>query len=270
MVVVVFFSSKVASFAGISATKTVTRISSVQLFSWQDQLKDLVFGLQTSNLPSTFRSGIDAKKPPATVVRLAGRKYNSTSSKPSSREYTTRKDVQPFLHITQDGAKGDYNHYRTAALKSTEDRALSILTADVMESLGATYKSYDFQQGDLGENILVEGVTFGFFRVGQRYEFRSTVSTISSDEGTPVGKNEEEDVVVVEITEPIEPCANLCKLPYINDDSLSPKDRIQRCQDFIVHLDQHDGYRGWYAKVIEGGVIKNGAKVAMVRHETDK
>ena len=73
-----------------------------------------------------------------TVIRIAGRKYDAASSKPSSRNYTTRKDSQPSATITKEGLNGDYNHYRTAALQSTPDRAISILTTDVMESLRAT------------------------------------------------------------------------------------------------------------------------------------
>jgi MOSC domain-containing protein YiiM len=162
--------------------------------------------------------------------------------------------------VTKEGVEGDYNHYRTVALKSTEDRTVSILTMDVMNSIHATYKNYKPKEGDLGENILVDGVPFGFFRVGQRYLFES--SSKNQDASDDVKER-----VVVEITEPIEPCANLCKLPYINDETISPKERIERCKDFIDHLDRFDGYRGWYAKVNEAGVIRTGSLVSIVQKE---
>ena len=111
-----------------------------------------------------------------TVVRLANRKYNVTSSKPSDGGYTTRKDAQSSIVITQDGVEDDYNHYRTIALKSTKSRAISILTTDVMNSLRATYQTKfksqtNIQDGDLGENILIDGVAFTYFQIRKRYRF---------------------------------------------------------------------------------------------------
>lgn len=196
------------------------------------------------------------------VIRLAGRAYNATSSTPASRDYTTRKKSFPKINVTKQGIQGDYNHYRTVALKSTPDRAVSILTSDVMASLRATYPSYSLQDGDFGENIYIDGISFHYFQVGKQYKFET--ESKSSQAGDGKKKNNGGDsssAVIVEITEPIEPCANLCKLRYINDESLSPGDRIKRCQDFIIHLDRYDGYRGWYAKVIQEGIIGLDAQI---------
>jgi MOSC domain-containing protein YiiM len=206
------------------------------------------------------------------VVRLAARNYHPQHSKPSSREYTTRKDEQETLEIQTSGCVGDYNHYRTLALNSTPDRAVSLLTCDVLESLRTIYP--DVSPGDLGENILIEGVSFRFFQVGQRYCIESSsmldgdvLAMKDNDRDDPTNKPSSSSVfsgngVVLEITERVQPCANLCKLPYINDETLTPKERIQRCQDFILHLDQWDGYRGWYAKVIQEGMVTQGAEVS--------
>ena len=91
---------------------------------------------------------------------------------------------------------------------------------------------------------------FDFFRVGQCYRFSSR------QEGSP------EDVII-QVTEPMEPCANLCKLPYINDPAiLEPKEKLGRCQYFIAALGQKQGLRGWYAKVVKGGVIHVGDMAA--------
>ena len=58
--------------------------------------------------------------------------------------------------------------------------------------------------------------------------------------------------------------ANLCKLPYINDPTISsPMERVGRCQYLITALGQKEGLRGWYAKVVEGGVIRIGSAVAL-------
>jgi MOSC domain-containing protein YiiM len=236
------------------------------------------------------------------VVRLAVRKYHPQHSKPSSREYTTRKDECSTLSIQKEGCHGDYNHYRTVALQSTPNRAVSLLTCDVLESLRATYPNAAILDGDLGENILVNGVTFQFFQVGKRYCIES-LNNDYSDENTSDGtdsvvigeindfatsqdsdatgttiahQNETADLsllsslsvpaaplnrVILEITEPVQPCANLCKLPYINDEALTPKERIEKCQAFLRQLDQWEGYRGWYAKVIQPGTIQKWATV---------
>jgi MOSC domain-containing protein YiiM len=174
------------------------------------------------------------RKKKGVVMRTAARNFDSEgSNKPSSRNYTTSKDSQPSVSITAQGIAGDYNHYRTQALSSTPDRAVSLLTSDA-----AMYvkRMYPFSSpGDLGENILVDGVEYWTIKVGARYQLG--------------------EKVVLEITEPIEPCANLCKLPYINNDTLAPKDRIERCRNFIEQLDAHDGLRGWYAKVTTPGNV---------------
>jgi MOSC domain-containing protein YiiM len=193
------------------------------------------------------------------VLRTALRKYHVKDSKPASRNYTTRKDAQDHIQVTTTGIVSDYNDYRTTALQSTPDRAVSLWTAhdDVLELLKA--HGYDqVQPGDLGENISLEGVPFTFFKVGHQYRFSTT-------QDQPFSQG---DVVVLEITERIEPCGSLCKLPYINSDALlKPKDRVQRCKDFLKLLDQQDGLRGWYAKVIQEGVIRPGDIVVKVEDD---
>mmetsp|Transcript_41024 Transcript_41024/g.72139 ORF Transcript_41024/g.72139 Transcript_41024/m.72139 type:complete len:312 (-) Transcript_41024:210-1145(-) len=204
---------------------------------------------------SSVSKSTDPKRIRGQVIRTAARPHQTSGgSTPSSRHYTTRKPSLPMIVVSDQGVTGDYNHYRTAALKSTENRAISILTRDVSSYIqtldGGYFANRGYRDGDLGENVLVEGVDFGFFQVGERYRFTS------QKEGTM------EDVIV-EITEAMEPCANLCKLPYINDPSISsPKERVGRCQYFIAALGKKEGLRGWYAKVVKGGVIRIGDMAA--------
>jgi len=47
--------------------------------------------------------------------------------------------------------KNDYNHYRTTAFSSTPNRALSILTTDVLKSFKSAGWD-EVMEGDLGEN----------------------------------------------------------------------------------------------------------------------
>jgi MOSC domain-containing protein YiiM len=248
--------------------------------AWTDPMQKLLGALLTGTKKETqsqqqqsantadVQDSKKATTESGTVIRIASRSYNATTSKPSSREYTTRKVEVAALssssssgaRVTPFGLDGDYNHYRTVALKNTPDRALSLLTSDVLEALRANYPTYQtqIQPGDLGENIYITGIPFTFFQVGQRYQFQNPISEDDKDNNDKDGVG-----IVIEITERIEPCANLCKLPYINDPMLRPMDRIQRCQDFIQYLDRFDGFRGWYAKVIgEGGVLHPGAQIS--------
>lgn len=197
------------------------------------------------------------------VTRVAARSFREDgASKPSSQFYTTRKDALPQIMLLDAGVSGDYNHYRTQALKSTQDRAVSIVTADVMQSLQAEQRFRVAKDGDLGENILVGGVGFRFFEVGRRYLFGAAGD--DSDEHYEEEETNNGRGVVVEITEPMIPCANLCKLPYINNSDLMPSERIQRCQSLLEWLGRADGFRGWYAKVIVEGEVRLGDRVTAI------
>ena len=195
-----------------------------------------------------------------TVIRTAAKKFDASNSKPSSPLYTTRKETQGQILIRPQGVEGDYNHYRTIALSSTADRAVSILTTDIFEQLKNV--GYDkIQIGDLGENIYVDGVDYKFFELGKRYKFSKRDTDDSSSSNKKI--QDDDDGVIVEITERIEPCRNLCKLPFINDEALPPTDRFENCKKFLLWLDQKDGLRGWYAKIIgDGGQVQIGDQVA--------
>jgi MOSC domain-containing protein YiiM len=180
----------------------------------------------------------------ATIVRLAARKYDKHASRPSSRNYTTRKNAKNSLFVEKEGVADDYNHYRTVALDSTPTRAVSIVTTDVMTALA---HHFSIKDGDLGENMLVGGILFDDIQVHEHYK---------------VGHD-----VILQVTEPMIPCANLCKLPCINNESLSPKERIEKCRTLLEFLDAPgDGFRGWYAQVITGGEITVGDEFRQVEN----
>lgn len=245
--------SKQRRIAPKCAFYSTTCLSVSQLEQWWEEASSLF--QKSKKTRETLVSDPRLDTNIATVVRTAARAYNATSSKPSSGSYTTRKDSRPHLLVSKDGVVDDYNHYRTVALKSTPDRALSILTRDVMELIRTLEDYNQAQDGDLGENILVEGVTFSFFQIGQQYQFqRETNNNNDNTQGD----------VIMEITAPMEPCSNLCKLPYVNDDRLSPKERISRCKAFLDRLGQVDGLRGWYAKVVQGGTVCVGDRLTLL------
>ena len=182
------------------------------------------------------------------ISRLAVRSFHPTDSRPSSRNYTTRKSEQESAFVGRNGLDQDYNHYRSIALSNTSDRAVSLVTDDVLEYLQS--EGYPVQPGDMGENVEIRDLAFHELRVGDRFGFfpgKETDETLS--------------LVEIEITEPIVACANLCKLSYINDEKLTPTERIERCQTFLEKLDQIPGLRGWYAKVLKEGIIFKGDRI---------
>ena len=128
------------------------------------------------------------------VTRTAYRKNQGDKSRPGRPGYTTRKDAQPFIDIVPSGVSGDYNHYRTIALGSTPDRAVCILTSDVLAYVRDEPIFSRLQDGDLGENVLIDQLSYTFFEVGRRYRF-------SKKEGGVDG-------AIIEITEPAVPCAS--------------------------------------------------------------
>ena len=240
--------------------KGTTTATSSSIFSWQDNIKDML-GLGQDAAANNDDADSSDGSGDGKVVRLAARKYQKENSKPSGSKYTTRKDEFSSLQVMHEGVEGDYNHYRTIALSGTPDRAVSLLTTDVMTALRATYgKKYKIQDGDLGENVLIDGVTFNYFRIGQSYQF-TTATTFSGKDNVDDGSSH--NSVVIEITEPMEPCANLCKLPYINNEKIKPPERIERCKDLLDYLGRYDGYRGWYAKVRQAGQIGMGATLSL-------
>eukprot|EP00977_Amphora_coffeiformis_P022048 scaffold10312_cov149-Amphora_coffeaeformis.AAC.2 len=189
----------------------------------------------------------DLRRP--SIARLAVRKYVGKDSKPSGQKYTTRKDAVEACHVTPHGLDGDYNHYRTVALQGTPDRAVSLWTSDCAAWLQHDHQ-LPVQPGDLGENMYVEHLTFDDLAVGQRLLVGETV--------------------VLEISEPVIPCANLCKLLFINQPDKSPSQRIQACQEFLEILDQAPGLRGWYAKVIISGQVRVHDVVELITKDEDE
>ncbi len=224
------------------------------LYSWlRDALNDLGFNFfqEKRKFGNQLEDESTSKSLKGIVIRTATRKYDSNHSKPSSSLYTTKKDTQAQITVRPEGVEGDYNHYRTTALSSTPDRAVSILTTDVIDLLKKT--GYDkIQVGDLGENIYIDGIDYKFFEVGKRYKFSNSKSKSA----------ESEKGVIIEITERIEPCGNLCKLTFINDENIPPNLRFENCKKFLLWLDQKDGLRGWYAKIIgDGGRVQLGDEI---------
>lgn len=146
---------------------------------------------------------------------------------------TNRKDRGPQkvkitkLNVRTEGCEGDYNDYRTKHKRSTNDRAVSIMTIKLLEILNE--EGWPIMPGDLGENITVAGdITF---EIGKIYSIGA---------------------VKIQITEDIEPCNKLMFLPYVGRDKK------------VEFLNMLKGRRGWYAKVLTEGIIVPGDKVGIL------
>jgi len=127
------------------------------------------------------------------------------------------------LDVSTQGCLGDYNQYRTIKKKSTSDRALSLITEDVIAQLNE--EGWPVQAGDLGENITINGIPYEELQEGMSFVVGS---------------------VRLVLTEEIEPCNKLLHLPYVG--------RARR-KEFMTTLTNR---RGWYAKVDNPGIIKEG------------
>ena len=157
---------------------------------------------------------------PGMITRLAAKPKDQSRVK----GWTTYKPPVTTFYVTKSGATGDYNHYRTTGMKGTNDRALSIITTDVMAKLES--EGWPLTDGDLGINLLISGFPYGAFVVGKNYLFGA---------------------ILVQITEPIQPCGYLCTLPFLKTK--------KSCEQFLKTL---KGRRGWYAKVLTPGQISVG------------
>lgn len=166
--------------------------------------------------------GKDERK--GVIVRCAIKGRPPSNASPR----TPDKPAVPGFWLGGSGAEGDYNEYRSSVLKNTGARAVSIMTEDVLQQLQT--ERWPLLPGDLGENVLVAGVPYNFFSVGRSYLLGNSL---------------------VQITEPIAPCSNLCRLPAISEAA---------CLPLIKTLNRR---RGWYGRVLSAGHVATGDAVAM-------
>ncbi|MFV2014196.1 MAG: MOSC domain-containing protein, partial [Candidatus Heimdallarchaeota archaeon] len=125
--------------------------------------------------------------------------------------------------ITVSGVADDYNDYRTKSKKSTLDRAVLIMTVDIMRQLER--EGWPVKSGDIGENLTIDGLSYDSFKIGNIYR---------------VGNAE------LQITEKCNPCTRLSNLQYVGE---------KRVNEFIKVLKNR---RGWYAKVLREGIVRKG------------
>tara|TARA_B100000700_G_C14784224_1_gene732774 strand:+ start:274 stop:771 length:498 start_codon:yes stop_codon:yes gene_type:complete len=135
-----------------------------------------------------------------------------------------------IANVTFSGIDGDYNRFRKKKKDNDPDMAIMILSMDILFELNQ--EGWPVQPGDLGENLTLSGMDYGFIEPGQQYKIGD---------------------VTLEISFICDPCSNLYALPYVEED---------RGPEFIKTLMNR---RGWYARVLTPGIMKPGDGVALLK-----
>jgi MOSC domain-containing protein YiiM len=130
------------------------------------------------------------------------------------------------LVITADGIEGDFNRWRTEKAAGDPDQAVLLLPEETPAQLRA--EGWPVHPGDLGENLLLAGLADGALAPGVRVR---------------AGE------VELEVSKRCDPCVVLYGLPYVG---------AERGAAFVRAL---RGRRGWFARVIRGGVLRVGMAV---------
>lgn len=144
-------------------------------------------------------------------------------------EHGLPKHPVPTLRVSPEGAEGDYNNYRRRKLPGDRDQALLLVTQDLLETL--RQDGWPVAPGDLGENLTLTGIP---------------EKELAPGVGLRIGP------VAIEISKPCDPCTELYTLPYVGD---------LRGAEF---LETTVGRRGWYGRVVSGGVLSVGDPVLLI------
>lgn len=144
-------------------------------------------------------------------------------------EHGLPKHPVPTLRVGPDGAEGDYNNYRRRKLPGDRDQALLLVTEELLATL--RQEGWPVAPGDLGENLTLAGIR---------------EKDLAPGVGLRIGP------VAIEISKPCDPCTELYTLPYVGD---------LRGAEF---LETAIGRRGWYGKVLSGGVLAVGDPVLLI------
>ena len=131
--------------------------------------------------------------------------------------------------VTKLGIQDDYNNFRSNKKGNDPKMALMLLSYDIISQLNE--EGWPVKSGDLGENIMIEGIHYSDFAPKNQYKIGN---------------------VEIEISFVCDPCMTLQNLPYIGKKNIN---------SFIKAL---MGRRGWYAKVLKAGIIQKGDPLTII------
>jgi len=135
----------------------------------------------------------------------------------------------PRVEVTAAGVEGDYNRWRQEEKKGDPDMALLLLPLETIDELNR--EGWPVRPGDLGENVTTSGLGYESLAPPRRLRLGS---------------------VVAEVSKACDPCDNLFLLPYVGPD---------RGPEFLKSTLRR---RGWYARVVRSGEIRQGDPVEIL------
>ncbi len=140
------------------------------------------------------------------------------------------KRAVPSARLTAEGFDGDFNRYRQESKAGSPGMAVLLMPAETLTELRAL--GWPIQPGDIGENITTEGLAYAGFAVGRRFKVGGAA---------------------LEISEPCAPCKTLGHLPFVGKEKITEFTKVML------------GRRGWYARVIEEGLVSEGDAITCLR-----
>ena len=151
------------------------------------------------------------------------------SVKPSTPgEHGLPKISVPEAEMHFGGVDGDYNTYRQEKKSGEPDMAVMLITQEILDDLNS--EGWPVEYGDLGENLTISGLPYASIEPEKKYRVGSAL---------------------IQISFKCEPCTYLYSLPYIGD---------ERGQEFMKTIKDR---RGWYARVLEEGVVQSGDQITL-------
>lgn len=140
------------------------------------------------------------------------------------------KQAVSQITITADGVEGDFNRWRTEKADSDPDQAVLLLSDEILTDLRA--EGWPVQRGELGENVTIADIPLTALGPGARIHLGE---------------------VLLEVSKPCDPCTVLYSLPYVG---------LEQGPTFLRAL---RGRRGWFARVVKGGIVRPGMPIEVER-----
>lgn len=131
--------------------------------------------------------------------------------------------------LTSAGFEGDFNRYRQEEKAGSPDMAVLLMPSETLRALND--EGWPIRPGDIGENITSEGLAYGAFAPGLRFKLGAAV---------------------VEVSKACDPCRTLSHLPYVGQAKVAAFVKVML------------GRRGWYARVIEEGLVAQGDAIGLL------
>jgi MOSC domain-containing protein YiiM len=138
-----------------------------------------------------------------------------------------KRPVSGPARVTELGIVGD--GVRHPGIHGGPSRALCLFFQEVIDLLRA--EGHPIQRGDVGENLVLEGVDYRSLQAGMRLALGPEVE--------------------IELTKPTEPCKNIA--------AAFSDGRFKR-----IDAARHPGEHRWYARVLRAGALSAGDAVRLI------